>query len=116
MFWLYGHSHLAARKLQPPRLCVGVHRGEALVGMIGGSRRAEYTAIGPAVSLAEKLAQVAQPGSVTLGAKTAESMPAGLAHQAGKLVLQGESQPLGLVRLSEDAAAILERERQRKSA
>jgi len=88
-------------------LCIGVHSGEALVGTFGSELRAEYTAIGPAVAMAEKLAQVASPGSVTMTSDSADGLPSGISSKAGQLVLQGEADPIPLACLSAGAAGLL---------
>ncbi len=48
-------AELAAGGGPPLRMRVGLHRGECIVGNLGGNARFEYTAIGDAVNLASRL-------------------------------------------------------------
>ncbi len=78
------------------------------MGTFGSEVRAEYTAIGPAVSLAEKLAQAAAPDSVTLTAAFAQGLPRSALRSCGQLMLQGEQEALRLVALRCASVADLE--------
>lgn len=49
---------------------VGIATGDVLVGSIGSDERLDYTAIGPAVNLAERLCTAAEPGQILLCADT----------------------------------------------
>jgi signal transduction histidine kinase/class 3 adenylate cyclase len=50
----------------------GIHQGTAVVGMFGGSHRADYTAIGPSVNIAARLQEAAEPGSILVSAAVAD--------------------------------------------
>ncbi len=58
----------------PPELClsfgVGIHCGEAVLGLVGTETRLEYTAIGDCVNIAKRLQESAAPGEVILSAET----------------------------------------------
>jgi adenylate cyclase len=53
-----------------PGLRIGVESGPALVALIGGGARVEYTALGDVVSVAAALQSAARPGSVLVGPAT----------------------------------------------
>jgi GAF domain-containing protein/class 3 adenylate cyclase/ActR/RegA family two-component response regulator len=50
----------------------GIHQGTAVVGMFGGSERADYTAIGPSVNIAARLQQAASPDTILVSAAVAD--------------------------------------------
>ncbi|MDF1562027.1 MAG: adenylate/guanylate cyclase domain-containing protein [Deltaproteobacteria bacterium] len=78
------HAHLAllaaremmqrASRLQlgdaPLRLGIGVASGTVVAGAIGGSRRMDYTVIGPAVNIAARLCDLAHGGQILTTAQT----------------------------------------------
>jgi adenylate cyclase len=49
---------------------VGIATGDVLVGSIGSDERLDYTAIGPAVNLAQRLCASAAPGQILMCAET----------------------------------------------
>jgi GAF domain-containing protein/DNA-binding response OmpR family regulator len=50
----------------------GIHQGTAVVGMFGGSERADYTAIGPSVNIAARIQEAAEPNSILVSAAVAD--------------------------------------------
>lgn len=50
----------------------GIHQGPAVVGMFGSSERSDYTAIGPAVNIASRLQEAAEPNSILVSAAVAD--------------------------------------------
>ncbi len=55
-------------------LGIGIHCGEALLGLIGTQRRLEYTAIGDSVNIAKRLQENAAPGEVLVSRAVAEAV------------------------------------------
>lgn len=49
---------------------VGVHSGEAVLGLVGTQERLEYTAIGDSVNIAKRLQENAAPGQILISAET----------------------------------------------
>jgi PAS domain S-box-containing protein len=45
---------------------VGIHHGEAVLGLVGTEKRLDYTAIGDSVNTAKRLQENAQPGQILL--------------------------------------------------
>ncbi len=50
----------------------GIHQGTAVVGMFGGTERADYTAIGPSVNIAARIQEAADPDSILVSAAVAD--------------------------------------------
>ena len=82
-------------------LGVGVNSGEAVVGTIGSTARADFTAIGDTVNTAARLCAAANHGEILIGARTAL-----LLDEMGRrdmltpgtcrpIVVKGKSSPLG---------------------
>jgi adenylate cyclase len=55
----------------PIAVGVGINTGLAVVGLMGSSRRPEYTAIGDTVNVASRLCGLAGPGEILVSAETA---------------------------------------------
>lgn len=74
---------------------VGVHIGEALLGLVGTDRRLEYTAIGDCVNIAKRLQENALPSQILISRDVAD-----LVHSAIDLrplppvMVEGKEQPL----------------------
>lgn len=67
----------------------GIHQGTAVVGMFGSSERADYTAIGPAVNIASRLQQAADPGGVLISAAVADYLEETEITKCSPLKLKG---------------------------
>jgi adenylate cyclase len=80
---------------------VGIATGDVLVGSIGSDERLDYTAIGPAVNLAERLCASAEPGQVLLGAETFARVSGLVAATAlPPLTVKGFSAPVTVYAMS----------------
>jgi signal transduction histidine kinase/response regulator RpfG family c-di-GMP phosphodiesterase len=54
------------------RFRCGIHQGTAVVGMFGSEERSDYTAIGPAVNIAARLQEAAEPNTIIVSAAVAD--------------------------------------------
>lgn len=53
---------------------VGLHTGDALLGLVGSSQRLDYTAIGDSVNVAKRLQESAAPGQILISAQVAAGL------------------------------------------
>jgi adenylate cyclase len=61
---------------------IGVHSGEAVLGLVGSQKRMEYTAIGDSVNTAKRLQENAAPGQILISAGTFQHIAASVNAQA----------------------------------
>lgn len=73
------HMREAVNAIQgdlPPELRlelgVGIHSGEAVLGLVGTEKRLEYTAIGDSVNTAKRLQENAAPGQILISARSCQ--------------------------------------------
>jgi len=88
------------------RVGVGVHTGEAFVGTVGSEDRLDFTALGDTVNVAARLGSDAGAGELLVSAVTWAA--AGRADVADRreLAVKGRTEPLEVVVLRGDAAAV----------
>ena len=90
-----------------PRFRVGVHTGDARVGVVGTAGGREYGVIGDTVNLAARLESHAKPGGIVISADTYRALPDGTAVEPlPELDVKGKEAPVDayvLVRLPPDA-------------
>jgi adenylate cyclase len=101
------HSSNAARKARhkaPMRLRIGIHSGRVVVGNIGGGGRQNYTLVGDAVNVAQRLEQmgheIMSPGEEIVVLASASVMAAAGGDAAflpaGTHVLRGRERPIAI--------------------
>jgi PAS domain S-box-containing protein len=74
---------------------IGIHMGEALLGLIGTDKRLEYTAIGNNVNIAKRLQENAQPGQILISQDAAEAVEGAVElTPVPPLVAEGKEQPI----------------------
>ena len=94
-----GSAVRAARALQrgcaalgddpPVRVGVGVNTGEVVLGNVGSELRMEFTAIGDAVNIADRLQSLARGGEILVGPATAAGLDGVPLRARGPVALRG---------------------------
>jgi class 3 adenylate cyclase len=82
-----------------PGLAIGLHHGPALVGVFGGKRRADYTAIGHTVNLAARIEGEAQSGQILVSEAVARFLEPDRCRSLGQLRLKGITELQTIVRV-----------------
>jgi len=83
-----------------PGLAIGIHHGSALVGVFGGKRRADYTAVGQTVNLAARIEGEAKSGEILISEKIAKVIGEDRCLSLGDVRLKGISKTQNLFRLA----------------
>jgi len=74
---------------------VGVNTGPAIAGYLGSEDRVEYTVLGDAVNVAQRLQEQARPNRVFIGAATRVAINGNFNFRAvGNVELRGRTQPI----------------------
>jgi class 3 adenylate cyclase len=83
----------------PTEIGIGVNTGLVIAGTVGGAGRLDYTVIGDAVNVAQRLQSEAQPGEILVSSATAERCTWPQAEAAGARQLKGRKEPVDVFRI-----------------
>ena len=83
----------------PLDMGIGVNTGVVIAGTMGGGGRLEYTVIGDAVNVAQRLQTVAGPGEIIAASSTVAASPGVVAEPAGAQEVKGRTEPVEIFRL-----------------
>ena len=89
----------AAGDREPIHVGIGVNTGTVISGTIGGGGRLEYTVLGDAVNVAQRIQSEAAPGEVLATTATAAAAPAIAVQPVGPVSVKGRSEPVEVCRV-----------------
>ena len=78
---------------------IGLNTGVVMAGAIGGGGRLEYTVIGDAVNVAQRLQSEAAGGEVVAAASTVSAAPSVAAESIGPRLVKGREEPVEVFRI-----------------
>jgi adenylate cyclase len=78
---------------------IGVNTGLVIAGTVGGGGRLEYTVVGDAVNIAQRLQSEAAAGEVVAAASTVAAAPEVRAEPIGMRVVKGREEPVEVFRV-----------------
>jgi class 3 adenylate cyclase len=83
----------------PLEIGIGVNTGIVMAGTLGGGGRREYTVIGDAVNIAQRLQSAAAGGETVIAASSMAGASGIEAEPAGALEVKGRTEPVEAFRL-----------------
>jgi adenylate cyclase len=93
-------DELNAEADEPLDMGIGVNTGVVVAGTVGGGGRLEYTVVGDAVNIAQRLQSAAGPGEVIAAASTVAKAPGVTAEPAGAQEVKGRREPVDVYRVA----------------
>jgi adenylate cyclase len=84
---------------------IGINSGPMIAGTVGGAGRLEYTVIGDAINVAQRLESQATGGEILVSAATIAEARWERAEPAGERLLKGRNQPVEVFRITDRAPA-----------
>ena len=88
-----------ASETEPIHVGIGVNTGTVIAGTVGGGGRLEYTVLGDAVNVAQRIQSEAGPGEVLATTATIGAAPNVVVEPAGPMTVKGRSEPVEVSRV-----------------
>jgi adenylate cyclase len=79
---------------------IGVNTGQVIAGTVGGGGRLEYTVVGDAVNVAQRLQSEADAGEIVASASTVAAAPSIGCEPIGLRTVKGREEPVEVFRVS----------------
>jgi class 3 adenylate cyclase len=93
------NAEARALGLPASQIGIGINTGTVIAGLIGGAGRVDYTVIGDAVNVAQRLQSEAKAAEILASAATMAHVAWPAARPAGTRLLKGRQQPVDVYRL-----------------
>ena len=84
---------------EPIHVGIGVNTGTVIAGTVGGGGRLEYTVLGDAVNVAQRIQSHAAPGEVLATAATVSAAPGTTVEPVGPMAVKGRTEPVEVCRV-----------------
>jgi class 3 adenylate cyclase len=94
-----GRAVRCAVAMPASEIGIGINTGTVIAGLVGGAGRVDYTVIGDAVNVAQRLQTEARAGEILASAATMQRSTWPDAQPAGTRLLKGRQQPVEVYRL-----------------
>ena len=78
---------------------IGVNTGTVIAGTVGGGGRLEYTVVGDAVNIAQRLQSEAAGGEIVAAATTVAAAPGVICESIGPQHVKGREEPVEVFRV-----------------
>jgi len=78
---------------------IGVNTGLVIAGTVGGGGRLEYTVVGDAVNVAQRLQSEAEAGEIVASATTVSFAPSVACEAIGPRTVKGREEPVEVFRV-----------------
>ncbi len=76
---------------------IGIHTGEAVLGLVGTEERLDYTAIGDCINTAKRIQESANSGQILISEDAYQAAGSGLAaYAAAPIIAKGKQQPISV--------------------
>jgi class 3 adenylate cyclase len=92
-------AELNAESELPVDMGIGVNTGVVVAGTVGGGGRLEYTVVGDAVNVAQRLQSAAGAGEIIAAASTVAAAPGIAAEPAGAQEVKGRRETVEVYRV-----------------